>query len=80
MTLEGIPATLLEESQQESGIDMSALDDIWDLKGRKGDFSLVQLQHGSAAPSSSTLSVLYLRPCIGHCTSICHGSVVKLLE
>lgn len=55
MALEGMAATLLDKSQQDSdsGIDMAALDDLWDLKGRLVDFSLVQVQDGScsAAPA-----------------------------
>ena len=58
--LEGMPAALLEKPQQsiDSDIDMAALDVLWDLKVRMGDFSLVQVQQGSAL---STLC----RPC-GH--------------
>ncbi len=79
MALEGMAATLLDKSQQDpdSGIDMAALDDLWDLKGRLVDFSLVQVQHGScSAAPALLLHVLYVRPCI----SICNGSVVKLLK
>ena len=50
MSLGSPPAAFLEDLMQKSdpGIDMAALDDLWDLKGQIGDFSLVQVLRASA--------------------------------
>ena len=71
-----MPAKFLEKLLQDSnsGIDMAALDILWDLKGRMGDFRLVQVEHDSAALKHTVSIVL-----VGLHTSIRNGNVVMLI-